>query len=255
MNDLFSLAGKTILVTGASSGLGRHFATALAEAGATIVGAARRADALGELVAEIKGKGGAAHAVTMDVTDMASVQAGVAEAARLTGGIDGLINNSGMNRRGPLFDIGEADWDAVIDTNLKGVWAVGTEVARHMADRGKGGSIVNIASLLSFRQSPGATPYAVSKAGVVQLTQQMALEWAVNGIRVNAIAPGYFETDLNRAFLQSETGQKMISRIPMGRVGEHRELTGAMQLLLSDAGSYITGSTLSVDGGHRVNSI
>ena len=255
MDTTFGLAGKTILVTGASSGLGRHFATALAEAGATIVGAARRADALAELAAEINGKGGAAHAVTMDVTDMASVQAGVAEAVRLTGGIDGLINNSGVNRRGPLLQIGEADWDAVIDTNLKGVWAVGTEVARHMVGRAKGGSIVNIASLLSFRQSPGATPYAVSKAAVVQLTQQMALEWAENGVRVNALAPGYFETDLNRDFLRSEAGQKVISRIPFRRVGEYRELTGAMQLLLSDAGSYITGSTISVDGGHRVSSI
>ena len=255
MDNIFSLSGKTILVTGASSGLGRNFAIALAEAGATIIGAARRIDALGELVAEITGKGGAALAVPMDVTDMASVRAGVAEAARLSGGIDGLVNNSGVNRRGPLLDIGEADWDAVIDTNLKGVWAVGTEVARHMADRGKGGSIVNTASLLSFRQSPGATPYAVSKAAVVQLTQQMALEWAANGIRVNAIAPGYFETDLNREFLHSEAGQKIISRIPFRRVGEHRELTGAMLLLLSDAGSYISGSTISVDGGHRVSSI
>ena len=255
MDNIFSLSGKTILVTGASSGLGRNFAIALAEAGATIIGAARRIDALGELVAEITGKGGAALAVPMDVTDMASVRAGVAEAARLSGGIDGLVNNSGVNRRGPLLDIGEADWDAVIDTNLKGVWAVGTEVARHMADRGKGGSIVNTASLLSFRQSPNATPYAVSKAAVVQLTQQMALEWAANGIRVNAIAPGYFETDLNRDFLRSEAGQKIVSRIPFRRVGEHRELTGAMLLLLSDAGSYITGSTISVDGGHRVSAI
>jgi NAD(P)-dependent dehydrogenase (short-subunit alcohol dehydrogenase family) len=255
MANMFDITGKVILVTGASSGLGRNFALKLAEAGATIVGAARRADALAELAAEIKAKGGNAHAVSMDVTDMASIRAGVAEAARLTGGIDGLISNSGMNRRGPMLDIGEEDWDAVLDTNLKGVWAVGTEVARHMVDRGKGGSIVNIASLLSFRQSPGATPYAVSKAGVVQLTQQMAVEWAASGVRVNAIAPGYFETDLNRAFLQSEVGQKLIGRIPFRRVGQHDELVGPMILLLSDAGSYISGSTISVDGGHRVSSI
>lgn len=255
LDNLFSLAGKTILVTGASSGLGRHFATTLAEAGATIVGAARRTDALGELIAEIKGKGGTAHAVPMDVTDMTSVRAGVAEAVRLTGGIDGLINNSGIARRGPLLDRDEAGWNETMATNLTGVWAVGTEVAHHMVSRGKGGSIVNIASLLSFRQSAGNTAYAVSKAAVVQLTQQMALEWAEHRIRVNALAPGYFETDINRAFLATEAGQKITRRIPMGRVGEHHELTGPMLLLLSEAGSYMTSSIVSVDGGHRVNSI
>jgi NAD(P)-dependent dehydrogenase (short-subunit alcohol dehydrogenase family) len=255
LDNIFDLSGKTILVTGASSGLGRHFATAMAEAGATIVGAARRLDALAELAAEIKGKGGAAHAVTMDVTDMESVRAGVAEAVRLTGGIDGLIANSGIARRSVLLDRDEAGWDETIATNLKGVWAVGTEVAHHMVERGKGGSIVNIASLLSFRQSAGNTAYAVSKAAVVQLTQQMALEWAEHRIRVNALAPGYFETDINRAFLATEAGRKIAARIPMGRVGEHHELTGPMLLLLSDAGSFMTSSIVSVDGGHRVNSI
>ncbi len=255
MNGIFDISGKVILVTGASSGLGRSFALALGEAGATIVGAARRADALNELAAEIEQKGGTAYAITMDVTDMASVRDGVAEAVRLTGGIDGLINNSGLVRRALLLEADEANWDDTINTNLKGVWAVGTEVARHMVQRGKGGSIVNIASLLGFRQSPGITTYAVSKAGVVQLTQQMALEWAAQGIRVNALAPGYFETDINRAYLQSEAGQKMIRRIPMARVGHYAELVGPMLLLLSEAGSYITGSTISVDGGHRVNPI
>ena len=255
MNTIFDLTGKAILVTGASSGLGRHFATAMAGAGATIVGAARRADALGEMAAEIKAKGGTAHAITMDVTDTASVRAGVAEAIRLTGGLDGLINNSGIARRALLLDRDEAGWDATMATNLKGVWTVGTEVAADMVSRGKGGSIVNIASLLSFRQSTGNTAYAVSKAAVVQLTQQMALEWAEHGIRVNALAPGYFETDINRTFLATEAGQRITRRIPMGRVGEYHELTGPMLLLLSGAGSYITGSTLSVDGGHRVNAI
>jgi NAD(P)-dependent dehydrogenase (short-subunit alcohol dehydrogenase family) len=255
LDNIFDLSGKAILVTGASSGLGRHFATAMAEAGATIVGAARRADALDEMATEIKAKGGTAHAVTMDVTDTGSVRAGVAEAVRLTGGLDGLINNSGIARRAPLLDRDEAGWDATIATNLKGVWSVGTEVAAAMVARGKGGSIVNIASLLSFRQSTGNTAYAVSKAAVVQLTQQMGLELAEHGIRVNALAPGYFETDINRTFLASEAGQRITRRIPMGRVGEHHELTGAMLLLLSGAGSYITGSTFSVDGGHRVSSI
>jgi len=255
LDHIFDLSGKTILVTGASSGLGRHFATSLAKAGATIVAAARREDALEDLVSEIAEGGGKAHAVKMDVTDMASVRDGVAQAVRLTGGIDGLINNSGVAERAPLLQQTEESWDRTLDTNLKGVWAVGCEAARKMVERGKGGSIVNIASLLSFRQSPGITAYAVSKAGVVQLTQQMALEWAEHGIRVNAVAPGYFETDINRDFLHSEAGQKLARRIPMARTGEYRELTGPMMLLLSEAGTYITGSTLSVDGGYRVNSI
>lgn len=255
MDSIFDLTGKTILVTGASSGLGRHFAVDLAKAGATIVGAARRDDALGALVTEITQAGGKAFAVKMDVTDMASVRDGVAEAVRLTGGIDGLVNNSGVAVRGALLEMSEDGWDRTMDTNLKGVWAVGVEVARKMVERGKGGSIVNIASLLSFRQSLNNTPYAVSKAGVVQLTQQMAIEWAAHGIRVNALAPGYFETDINRAFLATEAGAKIVSRIPMGRTGDHSDLTGPMLLLLSAAGSYMTGSTISVDGGHRVNTI
>jgi NAD(P)-dependent dehydrogenase (short-subunit alcohol dehydrogenase family) len=256
MSELFDMGGKTVLVTGASSaGLGRHFARMLAGAGATVVTAARREEALKELVAEIETDGGKAHAVRMDVADAASVKKGVAKAIELTGGLDGLINNSGVGGRGLLLDQTEADWDRVLDTNLKGVWAVSTEVARHMAERGKGGSIVNIASLLAFRQSPGITAYAVSKAAVVQLTKQTALEWARFGIRVNAIAPGYFETDINRDFVNSERGQQMVKSIPMRRIGQHDELSGAMLLLLSDAGSYMTGSVISVDGGHAISPV
>lgn len=256
MSSLFDMSGKTVLVTGASShGLGRHFALALAEAGAAVVLAARREEALKALAAKIEGAGGTAHAVRIDVTDMASVRDGVAEAVRLTGGLDGLVNNSGVVERAPLLEQTEESWDRILDTNLKGVWAVGCAVARHMVDRGKGGGIVNIASLLGFRQSAGVTAYAVSKAAVVQLTQQMALEWAAHGIRVNALAPGYFETDLNRDFLSSEAGRKVAQRIPMGRIGRYEDLTGPLLLLLSEAGAYMTGSTISVDGGHRVNQL
>jgi NAD(P)-dependent dehydrogenase (short-subunit alcohol dehydrogenase family) len=186
---------------------------------------------------------------------MASVRAGVAEAERLIGGLDGLIANSGIVERAPLLEQTEESWDRVIDTNLKGVWAVGCEVARAMVKRGKGGTIVNIASLLGYRQSPGNTAYSVSKAGVIQLTQQMALEWVRYGIRVNALAPGYFETDINRRFLQSEQGQKIIQRIPMARTGDHHELIGPLLLLLSEASSFMTGSTISVDGAHRINPV
>jgi NAD(P)-dependent dehydrogenase (short-subunit alcohol dehydrogenase family) len=256
MDNIFDMTGKAVLITGASgNGLGRNFAEALAKAGATVVVAARREEPLQALADAIAAGGGKAHAVKMDVTDMDSVRAGVAEAVRLTGGLDGLINNSGVVGRVPLLEQTAEAWNRIIDTNLNGVWAVGCEVARGMVERGKGGSIVNIGSLLAFRQSPGNTAYAVSKAAVIQLTQQMALEWTEHKIRVNALAPGYFETDLNRDFLRSEQGQKILKRIPMGRTGSLPELTGAMLLLLSDAGSYITGSTISVDGGHRINPV
>ena len=256
LENIFDIAGKAILITGASSaGLGRHFALNLAEAGAVVVVAARREEALRELVAEIEAKGGKAHAVKMDVTEMTSVRAGVAEAVRLAGRLDGLINNSGIVERAPLLEQSEESWDRVLDTNLKGVWAVGCEVARAMVARGTGGSIVNMASLLGFRQSPGNTAYAVSKAAVIQLTQQMAIEWTQYGIRVNALAPGYFETDINRKFLRSEQGEKIVRRIPMGRVGHYHELDGPLLLLLSEAGSYMTGSIISVDGAHRLNPV
>ena len=255
MRNLLDLSGKAILVTGASGGLGRHFAQRLAEAGARVVAAARRGAELEKLVAEIEAAGGTAHFVVMDVADMASVQAGVAEAVRLTGGLDGLVNNSGVTETVPLLDQTEAGWDRVLDTNLKGAWAVATQTARHMVAACNGGAIVNIASVLGLRQGGQLTAYATSKAALVQLTKQMALEWARHGIRVNALAPGYIETDLNRAFFASEAGKAFTKRIPQRRLGQPADLDGALLLLLSDAAAYITGAVLPVDGGHLVSSL
>jgi NAD(P)-dependent dehydrogenase (short-subunit alcohol dehydrogenase family) len=253
MRNLLDLSGESILVTGASSGLGRHFAGALAEAGAEVVAAARRADELEKLVAEIIAAGGKAHVLVMDVTDMASVKAGISEAVHLTGGLDGLVNNSGVVEAIALLDQTEAGWDRVLDTNLKGAWAVATETARQMVAMGKGGAIVNIASVLALRQGGQVAAYATSKAALVQLTKQMALEWARHGIRVNALAPGYIATDLNRDFFETEPGKAMIKRIPQRRLGRPEDLDGALMLLLSDAAAYITGAVLPVDGGHLVS--
>jgi NAD(P)-dependent dehydrogenase (short-subunit alcohol dehydrogenase family) len=247
------LSGKSILVTGASSGLGRHFADRLAEEGATVIVAARRAGELERLVAEIRAAGGGAYAVVMDVTDLASVKAGIAEAVRLAGGLDGLVNNSGVTENVPLLDQSEEGWDRVLDTNLRGAWAVATEAARQMVGAKRGGTIVNVASVLALRQGGQLTAYATSKAALVQLTKQMALEWARHGIRVNALAPGYVETDLNRDFFQSPPGEAMIKRIPQRRLGQPADLDGALMLLLSDAAAYITGAVLAVDGGHLVS--
>ena len=252
---ILDLKAKSILVTGASSGLGRHFAGALAEAGATVVAAARRGEELERLVAEIGTSGGRAHAVVMDVTDVASVKAGIAEALRAVGRLDGLVNNSGVTETVPLLDQTEEGWDRVLDTNLRGAWAVATEVARHMAASGAGGAIVNIASVLGLRQGGQLSAYATSKAALVQLTKQMALEWARLGIRVNALAPGYIETDLNRDFFQSEPGKAMLKRIPQRRLGQPGDLDGALLLCLSDASRYMTGAVIAVDGGHLVSSL
>jgi NAD(P)-dependent dehydrogenase (short-subunit alcohol dehydrogenase family) len=255
MRNLLDLSGKSVLVTGASSGLGRHFAGVLAQAGATVVGAARRGGALEQLADEIRAAGGKAHSVVMDVTDTASVKAGLAEAVRLTGGLDGLVNNSGVAETVPLLDQTEAGWDRVLDTNLKGAWAVATETARAMVSQAKGGAIVNIASVLGLRQGNQLSAYATSKAALVQLTKQMALEWARHGIRVNAIAPGYVETDINRDFFQTDAGKAVVNRIPQRRLGQPADLDGAILLLLSEAGRYITGAVLPVDGGHLVASL
>ncbi|HRJ02408.1 MAG TPA: SDR family oxidoreductase [Hyphomonas sp.] len=243
-------------MTGASSGLGRHFAGVLAGAGATVVVAARRMDKLEEVVAEISKKGGSALAVEMDVTSDGSVVAAFDSVREALGRpCDVVINNSGMSREGWFREQSEEDWNAVIDTNLTGVWRVGKHATNALIEAKAKGSIVNIASITAHRTQLMTAAYCVSKAGVDHLTRHMALENARYGIRVNAISPGYFKTAINDAYLDSEAGEAMRKRVAFRRFGEYRELDGALLLLASEAGSYMTGSTLVVDGGHLLSSL
>ncbi len=243
-------------MTGASSGLGRHFAGVLAKAGATVVVAARRMDRLEEVAAEIAASGSKALPVEMDVTSDGSVSGAFAEIEEALGRpCDIVINNSGMSREGWFREQSEEDWSAVIETNLTGVWRVGKHATNAMIDAGARGSIVNIASITAHRTQFMTTAYCVSKAGVDHLTRQMALENARYGIRVNAISPGYYKTAINDAYLESEAGEAMRKRIAFRRFGEYRELDGALLLLTSEAGSYMTGSTIVVDGGHLLSSL
>jgi len=246
------LKGKSALVTGASGGLGLHFAELLARYGASVTLAARRREALQDACARINAAGGSARALQMDVTDSASVAAALAEAGA---SFDILVNNAGISGAARALDLDEAEWDKVLDTNLKGVFVVAQAVARGMKQAGRGGAIVNIASILGHRVAGNLSAYATSKAGVIQLTKALALEWARDGIRVNALCPGYIQTDINREFFASEAGQQLIRRIPQRRLGKPEELDGALLLLASAAGSFMTGSTIEVDGGHLVSSL
>jgi NAD(P)-dependent dehydrogenase (short-subunit alcohol dehydrogenase family) len=247
--DPFSLQGRTALVTGASSGLGRHFGRVLSRAGAKVVLAARRLDRLQSLAAEIEREGGAALAVTLDVTDPASVKRAFL-AADAMGPLTILVNNAGVPSGSFFVKMREEEWRAVLAVNLDGVFRVGQEAARRMVANGAGGSIINIASILGFAVSRSLSAYAASKAAVVSLTKSMALELARDRVRVNALAPGYFSTELNDKFLASETGRRLLSSVPFTRAGALEELDGPLLLLASDASSYMTGSVITVDGGH-----
>ena len=218
--------------------------------------AARRIDRLQQVAADINAKGGRAIAVVMDVTDDGSVQTGFGEIEDQLGRpADIIVNNSGMSREGWFREMSEADWNAVIDTNLTGVWRVAKHGANAMVKAGLPGSIINIASITAHRTQLMTTAYCVSKAGVDHMTRHMALEMARYGVRVNAISPGYFKTEINDEYLESEEGQKMIRRIAMRRIGNIDELAGPLLLLASDAGSFMTGSTIVVDGGHLLSSL
>lgn len=255
MSEPFRLDEKSALITGASGGLGSHFARTLAAAGARVILAARRLDRLEQLKSDIEAAGGAAHVVELDVTDPNSVDAALDAALARAGSVDILVNNSGVAIGQAAVEISEDDWDRVIDTNLKGAWLMAQAFARRAIAAETGGSIINIASILGRRVAKGVAPYAASKAALEHLTRALALEWARYGIRVNAIAPGYFQTELNQGFLQSDAGQKMIKGIPQRRAGYLEELNGALLLLASDASTYMTGSTLVVDGGHLCSTL
>lgn len=254
--ELFDLTGRTALVTGASSGLGWRFAEVLAAHGAKVAIAARRTERLDQLASGIRDAGGIAHPVALDVTDPDAIPRAFDAAEEAIGPVDILVNNAGIAAEGLALDMEATDWDRVMDTNLDAVFHVAREAARRMVDDGRGGSIVNIASILGFGVAKGLSAYAVAKAGVVQLTKAMALELATSNVRVNALAPGYILTDINRDFFSSEAGEKVIDRsIPMKRIGRPEDLDGPLLLLVSDAGRFMTGSVVTPDGGHLVRGL
>jgi len=244
------LQDRVALVTGASSGLGRHFAVTLAKAGAKVAVAARRSDRLADLVEDIAALDGHALPITLDVTDADSVTEAIRVAETELGAIGILVNNAGIVQAKPALEIEEADWEAVVGTNLTGAWRVARETARHMVRMGQGGSIINIASILGEGVTRLLSTYAISKAGVIQMTKALALELARENIRVNAMAPGYIETELNRDFFATEAGQALIRKIPQRRLGKPSDLDGVLLLLAGDDSAFMTGSVITVDGGH-----
>lgn len=259
MSDLqlpsFSVADQVALVTGASSGIGLYLAEVLAVAGAKVALAARRADRLEAACAAIRARGGTCLPVALDVTRGDSIGAALDAAETGLGPLSILVNNAGVVVSKPFFEHTEADWDHVVDTNLKGAWLMAREFAHHLVERNRPGGIINIASVLSFRTIARVPSYLAAKAGLLHLNGALAMELARYNIRVNAIAPGYVVTDFNRDFLASEAGLRLAARVPMKRVGQVEDLGGALLFLASPASAYVTGACISVDGGHGVAAI
>ena len=249
MSGLFDVSNEVILITGASQGLGRQFARVLSAHGAAIALAARQTAKLESLEQEIKARGGRAVALQMDVTDTASIPTAIDAAEAALGPVTVLINNAGIAVEKLAVEQTEADWDAVIGANLKGAYFTATEVARRMIARKQPGNIVNIASVLGFGVMKFLSPYTISKAGIAQATKVLALELAGSNIRVNALAPGYIDTEMNHEFWATQAGEKLTKRIPQRRVGAESDLDGAILLLASQASRYMTGSVVTVDGG------
>jgi NAD(P)-dependent dehydrogenase (short-subunit alcohol dehydrogenase family) len=249
MGNKLNNSGKVAVVTGASSGIGIHFAKLMATTGAQVIVMARRFDRLERLVEDIESAGGQARAIKVDVSDAAQVRRAFESIER----VDIIVNNAGVAGRSSSLDCSESEWRWTFDVNVHGVWFVAQQAALKMIAAKSGGTIVNIASITGVRPGVSATAYSTSKAAVIQMTRSLATEWARHNIRVNAIAPGYFETDLNREFLHSDYGQRMTKRIPQRRFGRLEELDGTLLLLTSEASSFITGAIIEVDGGHLVS--
>jgi NAD(P)-dependent dehydrogenase (short-subunit alcohol dehydrogenase family) len=249
MTDLFDVSQETILITGASQGLGRQFARVLSAHGAAVALAARQTAKLKSLEDEIRERGGRAVAVQMDVTDLVSIAKAIDSAEAALGPVSVLVNNAGIAVEKLALDQTEADWDSVVNANLKGAYFAATEMARRMIARQQEGNIVNIASVLGFGVMKAVSPYAISKAGIIQATRALALELAASRIRVNALAPGYIDTEINHDFWSTPGGERLARRIPQRRVGAESDLDGVILLLASRASRYMTGSVITVDGG------
>ena len=257
MSYNIDLSGRVALVTGASSGLGAQFARTLAKAGAGVVLAARRVERLKTLRAEIEAEGGDAHVVALDVTDIHSIKAAVAHAETEMGTIDILVNNSGVGSTQKLVDVTPADFDYVMGTNARGAFFVAQEVARRMIARceGKapgtftGGRIVNVASMAGLRPLSRIGVYAVSKAAVVHMTRAMALEWGRYGINVNALCPGYIDTEINHHQWQTDAGQKLIAMLPRKRVGQPQDLDAVLMMLCANESHFVNGAVIAADDG------
>ncbi len=249
MKSLFNLEGQVAIVTGASSGLGRHFAQTLASAGAKVAIAARRTESLGDLARKISAEDGRAIPIRLDVTDPDSIAACVETAETELGPVTILVNNAGIAISKSALELSRDEWDQVVNTNLNGVWHMAQQVAQHMTRLGHGGSIINIASVLGHRATGHLAGYCATKAAVENLTRALAIELARYDIRVNALAPGYIETEINRDFLNSPAGEGLKKKIPQRRFGHESDLDGVLLLLASEASRYMTGSILTVDGG------
>ncbi len=254
MESMFDLTGRTAMVTGGGTGLGRHFSMLLARAGATVIVCARRIEKLQQTVEEIRGAGGDAYCYAMDVTSEESISGAFNQAAA-HGVVDILVNNAGTVAEPSLLKLDGETWDRVQATNLKGAWLVAKEGVLRMIDAQVEGSIVNIASILGVVVQKGTGPYSASKAALLHLTENMAVEWSRYGIRVNSIAPGYFATDMAEQFLETPAGQAMLKGVPQRRLGNVEDLSGALLLLTSSASAYMTGTCITVDGGHSIATI